>query len=362
MPSATVIDQSVALGALSETLRAAPALALDTEFMRERTYRAELCLVQVADTGGAWCIDPIALQGIGAFADVLTGTGTMKVLHAARQDLEVLAAVAGPMHNVFDTQVAAALAGYPAQVGYADLVQRLLGIELAKGQTRTDWSRRPLTDAQVEYALDDVRYLLPLRDLLCQQIEQLGRSAWLAEELQLLADPAQLLVDPQRAWLRLKGMQGLDAGRMQLLRTLAAWREQRAIDRNRPRGWILDDNLLKEIVFRVPRSMEQLAALTGISEGIVNHSGEELLALVAQAGIGDPPPPLPRREKPDPDFVALTRRLGDCAQTVAKEINIAPEVLATRRDIEALARGEAQCSLRSGWRKAVIGEKLAALL
>ena len=330
--------------------------------MRERTYRAELCLVQVASSARAWCIDPIALRGLGACAAVLGNADSVKVLHAARQDLEVLATVAAPLQRVFDTQVAAALAGYPAQVGYAELVQRLLGVELAKGQTRTDWSRRPLSEAQVEYALDDVRYLLPVCEQLQREIDKLGRSAWLAEELQAITDPAQLIIDPERAWLRVKSLQGLDPDRQRLARLLAAWRERRAIERNRPRGWIIDDNTLRDIIVRVPRTMEQLAALETMPEATARHSGEELLRLIRAANLADPPPPLLRREKPDPEFVALLRRLSDCAQSVAREISVAPEVLATRRDIEALARGEQSCTLLTGWRKHVVGDKLQALL
>ena len=362
MTSAAVIDHAHALSAIAGQLASAQALALDTEFMRERTYRAELCLVQVATDRGAWCIDPLALGGLGEFAAVLASARSTKVLHAARQDLEVLATVAGPLANVFDTQVAASLAGYPAQVGYADLVQRIIGIELAKGQTRTDWSRRPLTGAQVDYALDDVRYLLPLRDALLEQIDRQGRSAWLAEELAALVDPQQLTIDPERAWLRLKGLQGIDGARVQLARALAAWRERRAIDRNRPRGWILDDNVLKDIVFRVPRSMEELAGLQDMPESVVRNSGEALLTVLQQAEVPDPAPPLPRRERPDPVFVALIRKLSDLTQAVAREMELAPEVLATRRDIEALARGDSQCALLAGWRREVIGERLRAFL
>lgn len=357
-----VIDQPQALGELGRALCAAPALALDTEFIRERTYRAELCLVQVADARDAWCIDPLALQGLGSFASILSEPLCIKVLHAARQDLEVLAQIAAPLSNVFDTQIAAALAGYPAQIGYADLVERLLGVQLSKGQTRTDWSRRPLSAAQLDYALDDVRYLLPLREILCEQLQQLGRMDWLAEELRALADPAQLVVDPQRAWLRLKGMQGVDAGRTRLVRALAAWREQRAIDRNRPRGWILDDNVLREIVLQVPRSLQQLASIDGMTDGLLANSGEAVLALVHEADVGDPPPPLPRRERPAPEMIARMRKLTDFTQAVAKELNVVPEVLATRRDLEALARGDNACALRSGWRRSVIGDRLGALL
>src|SRR5262249_1938088 len=142
---------------------------------------------------------------------------------------------------VFDTQIAAALTGLPAQVGYAELVRRLLGRELPKTHTRTDWSRRPLSPEQIEYALDDVRYLLPLKLLLEERLEKLGRAAWLAEELTALDDERSFSTEPEQAWQRIKGLRGLDDERLRLAQQLAAWRERRAIERNRPRGWILDD-------------------------------------------------------------------------------------------------------------------------
>src|SRR5205814_9268535 len=139
------------------------AIALDTEFLRERTYRAELCLIQAATADDAICIDPLAQIDLTSLVGPLTSAGTVKVMHASRQDVEVLFPLAGVVRPVFDTQIAAALAGLPAQVGYGELVRRTLGVELAKSHTRTDWSRRPLSIEQVEYALDDVRYLLPLK-------------------------------------------------------------------------------------------------------------------------------------------------------------------------------------------------------
>jgi ribonuclease D len=159
-------------------------------------------------------------------------------MHASRQDVEVLYPLAGIVRPVFDTQIAAALTGLPAQIGYGELVRRALGTELAKSHTRTDWSRRPLSAEQVEYALDDVRYLLPLKNYLEEHLDKLGRLEWLAEELAALGDVRSFTVDPESAWQRLKGLRGLDPGRTRLTRSLAAWRERRAIDRNRPRGWI----------------------------------------------------------------------------------------------------------------------------
>jgi ribonuclease D len=358
--SAPLISTATALEDLAAALDPGAPLGLDTEFLRERTYRAELCLLQVTTPRGPACIDPLALPGLQALQAVLTRSPGPKVLHAARQDLEVLAPVTGVPAPVFDTQVAAALAGFPAQVGYAELVRRLLGHELSKAHTRTDWSRRPLSTEQIDYALDDVRYLLPLREQLLEAIERLGRSAWLAEELAALADPAWLVVDPERAWQRIKGLQSLDAGRAALARALAAWRERRAMARNRPRGWILDDAVLREIIQRVPRGRAELAALPGMPEGVVRHSGDELLSIIEAAPLANPPPPLPRAERPDPAFTALVKKLGALTQAVATDLQLATEVLATRRELEQVARGEPDAVVMRGWRREVIGTRLAA--
>lgn len=356
------VTQPAALADLCAALAEQPALALDTEFMRERTYRAELCLVQIGWPSGAVCVDPIALESVAPLAAPLGAAGSVKVLHAARQDLEVLLPAVGAIGSVFDTQVAAALTGLPAQIGYGELTRRLLEVELAKAHTRADWSKRPLSDEQIEYALDDVRYLLPLRDRLLETLDRLGRLAWLDEELAPLSRPLQAAVDPERAWQRLKGLQGLDDARLTLARSLAAWRERRAIDRNRPRGWILDDLVLREIIYRVPRDRAALAAIPEMQEGVVRHSGDELLTMIHAAQVPDPPPPLPRREKPDPEFNALVKKLSTLTQSVATELELAPEVLATRRDFEQLARGEKPESLTRGWRAEVIGTRLLAAL
>jgi ribonuclease D len=355
-----MIDTADALTAFAGRAANAPALALDTEFMREKTYRAELCLVQIADAGEAVCVDPIKLDVAPLAA--LFSSPAVKVMHAARQDLEVLLPVTGLVRPVFDTQIAAALAGHPAQVGYAELARRLLGVELPKAHTRTDWSRRPLSPEQQEYALDDVRHLLPLRDSLVETLRAKGRLAWLEEELAALANPDALRVAPEDAWKKVKGLPALDPARQRLAQEIAAWRERRAVDRNRPRGWILDDVSLREIVVRLPRDAQALAALPEMQESIVRKCGEELLALVRDANIPDPPPPLPRRERPDPAQLALVKRLADIAAAVAQSLEIGAEVLATRRELEKLAAGKRDVNLLRGWRQDVVGEKLVAAL
>jgi ribonuclease D len=355
-----IVTTAQDLTALAARLATADAVAVDTEFLRERTYRAELCLIQVATSDEAACVDPLLLSDLSDFARALTMTRPVKVMHACRQDLEVLYPVAGLVGPVFDTQIAAALTGAPAQVGYADLVRRLLGRDLPKAHTRTDWSKRPLSPEQIEYALDDVRYLLPLKAHLEGQIEQLGRTAWLTEELAGLATTSNFTVEPEQAWLRVKGLHGLDAARARLLKQLAAWRERRAIERNRPRGWILEEGILREIVLRVPRTPEALAAIADLPPSLFKNCGAEILACVEAAHIPDPAPPLDPRARPDPARTALVRKLADLNQSIALELAMSPEVLTTRRELEQLADGRRDVSVLQGWRRSVVGERLVA--
>ena len=356
-----MIDTAAALTAFMERAAHATELALDTEFMREKTYRADLCLLQIAQAGDAVCIDPLALPDLSGLAPLLTGRA-VKVMHAARQDLEVLLPAVGLVQPVFDTQVAAALAGFPAQIGYAELARRLLGVELEKAHTRADWARRPLSADQQEYALDDVRHLSAMRARLLETLATKGRLAWLEEELAGLANADGLRVDPEDAWKKVKGLPTLDPGRQSLAQAVAAWRERRASERNRPRGWILDDVALREIVLRLPTTLEALAALAEIQESVVRKCGDELLALVRESGIAAAPPPLPRRERPDPELLATARRLADITAAVAGELEIGPEVLATRRELERLAAGRKDVSLLRGWRAEVVGKKLLSAL
>ena len=351
-----------ALRELAASLASAAAIGLDTEFLRERTYRPQLCLVQVAGPSGCACIDPLGGTDLSPLVPVLGAGGPIKILHAARQDLEVLWPLAGPVAPLFDTQVAAALTGLPPQVGYADLVQRLLGVVLDKSHTRTDWSRRPLSEAQLSYAIEDVRHLAALRESLLERLDQLGRVGWLNEEMATLATGENLFLDPERAHERLKGLAELDPARRQLGQALAAWRERRAAERDRPRSWILDDAGLRALIATAPRDLDALRRLPELAPGFIDHSGPEVLDCIQ--GLGLPPrlPPLPGRPRPDPALTEGVKRLGSVVREVAQALDLAAELLATRRDLEALARGEREVPPMLGWRRAVVGEPLLAAL
>lgn len=293
---------------------------------------------------------------------MLTAPSITKVMHASRQDVEVLYPICGLVRPVFDTQIAAALTGLPAQIGYGELVRRLLGRELAKSHTRTDWSRRPLSPEQIEYALDDVRYLLPLKASLEEQLERSGRREWLAEELRELEDARNIAPDPEDAWLRIKGLRALDPARERLAQRLAAWRERRAIERNRPRGWILDDAALRDLVMQVPRSVDAIAAIPEFPAGVIKHCGTELLECIRAAEVPNPTPPINTRSRPDPAKTALVKKLGTLNQAIAADLGLSPEVLATRRDLELLADGHRDVGVLKGWRRDVVGNRMLAAL
>lgn len=357
-----IISDQGALVRLCERLRAQTVIGLDTEFLRERTYFAQLCLMQLSFGDSALCIDTLELKDLGGLCGALCAPSARKVLHAARQDLEVLHPVTGALRPLFDTQVAAALIGMPAQVGYGELVKRLLGKTLHKSQTRTDWSRRPLTPAQLAYALDDVRYLPQLAEQLESRLQALGRRHWFEEEMAELEGTESFKVEPEEAWRRLKGLGELDQARRALAASLAAWRERRAAASDRPRNWVLPDAALRTIVARVPRTPGELAAVEELPAGTRHHAGEEILGLIAALRLPPTLPPLAQRRRPDPAESEAVRRLALLTRQTGGELGIAPEILATRREMERLVAGARDEGPLVGWRRAVIGERLLRAL
>jgi len=359
MSTPPLSDQQ-SLAELALRLAAAPWIALDTEFLRERTYRPQLCLLQLASPEEALCVDPLADLDLEPLRSVLAGGTAPKILHAARQDLEVLWPVFGPLAPIFDTQIAAALSGLPAQIGYSDLVRRLLCVELPKGQTRTDWSKRPLSAAQLHYAIDDVVHLAPLRERLLERLDQLGRLAWLEEDLQGLAREERLFIDPDKAHERLRWSTELDPDRARLLQRLAAWRERRAVEKNRPRSWILEDVALRALAIKAPRNAADLAGIEELERGFIERSGGMILQEIAAVALPEQLPPLAPRPRPDPALQARVRQLSSIVQKRATDLDIAAEILATRRDLESIARGEADADVLQGWRREAVGRELLA--
>jgi ribonuclease D len=363
MRDATLITTPEQLSAAVFRMHGATRLAIDTEFMRERTYYPQLCLLQIATDADCVLVDTLAGLDLRELYDVLAAPERVKVLHAARQDLEVLYLAGGRVPlPVFDTQLAAAMLGLAPQIGYAELVARQLGHSIDKGQTRTDWSRRPLTPEQLAYAADDVHHLLELHTSLAEVLNARGRLHWLAEDAAGLADETLYRTPPAEAWRRLKGIGRLKPAARNVARALARWREERAIAADKPRGWILSDEALLELAASEPRSPEELAAVGGLPPGVVRRRGEELLALIAAAAAsGEEPPPESPGRRLDGRETALVVRLADEVRAEAGRLGISPEILATRRDVEALVLGRADPALLQGWRRGAIGERLLAI-
>jgi len=365
MRDATLVTTQEQLEAAVFRLQGARRYAIDTEFMRERTYFPQLCLVQVASDTDCYLVDPLVGLDLAPLVETLAERARPKVLHAARQDLEVLLNTGGHVPGpVFDTQVAAALLGLPPQAGYAELVARQLGHSIDKAQTRTDWSRRPLSDAQLAYAADDVHHLLQLHTELSAALETQGRAGWHAEECAALEDPRLYRTEPADAWRRLKGLGRMRPGEQAIARALAAWREQRAIASDKPRGWIITDEALYALATLAPATTAELEQVPSLPPAVIRKRGDELLALISTAreSVDDaesaqaPPRPTPEQ----------TRHIGQLQQRVrdvAVALGLSPEVLATRRDVEGMVLGPpGHTALLRGWRREVIGLQLLELL
>jgi ribonuclease D len=359
------IDSAPDLARFCLQLAGAGWFALDTEFLREKTYYPKLCLLQVATPDSVACIDPLALDSLDPILDLVFDPGITKVMHSARQDMEIFyhlrSAAPGP---VFDTQVAALLLGYPDQIGYGNLVSEVLSVKLEKLHTRADWSIRPLTQDQIGYAADDVIYLVDIYRELRDRLAERGRLEWLDEDFARLSSDALYSNPPEDAWLRVKGGNRLKGAALAVLQALAGWRETLAQQRDRPRGWILRDDAMLEIARHRPTSLEALGRIRGMQEAFIRHNGEQVIGMVAAAGK-QRPTPLPDaglRLQLTPAQDALVDVMSAVVRLSGAEHAINPAVLATRKQLERLVSGDADVEILHGWRRKLVGERLQALL
>lgn len=352
-----------ALAAVCDALRASEWVAVDTEFVREKTYYPNPCLVQVAVPGTIACIDVLALDTLDPLLELLYDRRLTKVFHAAQQDLEIFFLLKGGLPTpVFDTQIAAGLAGYGEQVGYANLVARLLGRTLDKSQTRTDWAARPLDARQLRYASDDVRYLCDIYQQLVTSLKAQGRLEWLAEDFARLADPRRYLADPSQAWRRIKGHQRLARRELAALRALAEWREHEAMAANVPRKRIFPDTALLDVAAAMPSKRQDLDRLRSIPARLVKQWGQTLVQRVAFA-LTTPQsswPSAPSRAQLKPEQEAVVDLMMALVRHQGSRYNIAPGAIASRHALERLLAGDRD--LLSGWRSVIVGRELEALL
>ena len=360
MPDAIWVDRQDELPALARNLESQSLIGVDTEFLRERTFFPKLCLLQLAADGNIWCVDTLRGGSLDALVPALTAPHTRKVIHAARQDLEAFyLGTKRVISPVFDSQIAAGCVGLKPQVGYAELVYTLLNISIPKGQTRTDWSKRPLTREQLDYAADDVLYLAEIAELLDARLRALGREQWAAEDCAALEDPRLYEPEPSQAWERLKGIGELDPKPRARAKSVAIWREKLARERDLPRAWIIPDAAIFAVAHANPGSRAALGALAAMPANFNDAFGAGLLRTLHEEStvpVADLNPG--QDSRPTPEQKALTLRLAKIVDARAAELQVSAELLAPRGELKALAMGKRDSHALAGWRRGQIGERL----
>lgn len=360
-----LISDTAALSAACDRLATHPFVTVDTEFLRETTYYPKLCLIQLASPDEAVLVDPLAPDlDLAPFFGLMVNEAVVKVFHAARQDLEIVWLLGRVLPApLFDTQVAAMVCGYGDSVGYEQLANDLAKARIDKSSRFTDWSRRPLTEAQLSYAESDVTYLRDVYLALKADLDASGRESWVAEEMSVLNSPGTYEVKPENAWQRLKG-RIRKPRELPNLMEIAAWREREAQTRDVPRQRVLKDDAMMDIVQRGPRSVEALAELRSVPNGFErSRNGAEVLAAIERAAAIDPKT-LPRleRERGRPTSAAVLDLLKVMLKAVADAERVAPKIIASTDDLEAIASDDlAEVPALQGWRRSVFGEKALAL-
>jgi len=362
----TILTASSDVALLCARLRAEPYITIDTEFLRERTFWPKLCLLQLASPKEAAAIDPLADgMDLAPVVALLDDPRVLKVFHAARQDMEIFFHLTGRLpHPIFDTQVAAMVCGFGESVSYETLAARLAKASVDKSSRFTDWSHRPLSDKQLAYALSDVTHLRKIYEKLAAKLQATGRSAWVASEMDILTDPKTYAVDPESAWRRLKPRTSQPRF-LNVLRAVAAWRENEARNRDVPRGRILKDEALMEIAAHPPADAAQLARIRMVGSGFAEGKlGPSLLAVVKE-GVERSPNDAPSFERPE----ALPNGLGPLIELLrvllkmkCDEHDVAQKLVATSSDLERIAADDgADVPALQGWRRDIFGEAALAL-
>ena len=352
-----LITDSAALANLCARLADAPFVTVDTEFMRESTYYPELCLIQIADTEEAAAIDPMApnLDLSPLLSLLVDNEDVLKVFHAGGQDLEIIYNLTGKTpHPLFDTQVAAMALGQGEQIGYSNLVDSWLGIQIDKGARFTDWSRRPLDQRQVDYAIGDVTHLSRIFPKMLERLKKTGRGAWLDQEMERLGDPANYANDPDSAWKRVR-IASRKADVLGRLKAIARWRELEAQAKDLPRGRIVKDETIADLAGHPPRKQADLAKVRGLSQTWAgNDIGARLMAAI-EAAKPLPDEELPPRDDRKPGLGKEGALVADLLKLLlkirARDIDVAPRLLARGDELELLAAGQRQgLQILEGWR------------
>ncbi|HEY1613199.1 MAG TPA: ribonuclease D [Rhizomicrobium sp.] len=362
----SIVETTQALEALIKELEGSPYIALDTEFMRDQTYWPKLCLLQVAAPGVEAIIDPMAEgMDLTPFYALLRAPNIVKVLHASRQDIEIFHIQGGVIPDpLFDTQIAAMVCGFGEAASYETLARRLAHAEIDKSARFTDWSRRPLSKRQLEYALADVTHLRVVYEALAKQLERTGRAAWVEEEITALKQPSLYQLDPEQAWRRLKP-RTTNKRFLAILAAIATWREREAQSRDQPRNRILKDEALLEIASHPPENAQGLDHIRAVPKGFgASRMGKSLLEAIESGRNAEPPPGMAtertrRKREPSPGAIELLKSL---LRVRAEAADVAPRLIADADDIERLAAHEDEgVAALHGWRAEVFGNDALAL-
>ena len=362
-----LITTTESLASLCANLAQEAFVTVDTEFMRESTYWPNLCLIQVAGEEINGLIDPLAPGlDLKPFFDLMNDAAILKVFHAARQDIEIMVHRAGIVpHPVFDTQIAAMVCGFGDQIGYEAIVRRLAKAEIDKSSRFTDWSRRPLSDKQLTYALADVTHLRVVYRALQAELDRTGREHWLSEEMDILTNPATYRTEPEDAWKRIK-VRLKSKKQLATLVAIAAWREREAQDKNVPRSRILKDDTVAEIAMQMPQSREALSNLRSLPKGMAASRIGDAVLLTVKEGLATDPKTLPivagGRDEMNDQAQATAEILKLALKVICERERIAPKLVASTADIEAVAENDnADVHLMRGWRRELFGDLALAI-
>jgi ribonuclease D len=355
---------------VADAARKVGRVGLDTEFLRERTYRPKLCLVQIAVGDDIYLIDPLGLDDLSALVGIIDDPEIEVLVHAGRQDLELFYEQfdARP-RAIFDVQMAAGFAGYGASLAYGRLVEAALGVSLTKGESYTDWCRRPLTEAQVTYAADDVRYLAGVADKISERLGEQGRLDWALEEMSVFELPETYAVEPGEVWRKVGGRGALSPRQTAVLKELARWREETASQRDIPRGWVIKDPTLIELARRAPKSQGALKDIRGLNAREAEKSGGQILGAIEK---GRTSPQVEKAAGPSRAAQARARMLSGLADAVVRSrceaAGMATELVATRGEIEGLlgdlfsgTLDEKHHRVLRGWRRKLAGDAILGL-
>lgn len=355
------IDNNKALADFCKSVEGSALCALDTEFLREKTYFSQLALIQLATEKEQACIDPLSIDDFSPLIGIFNNTDMVKILHSPSQDLEIFYQNFNTLPEpLFDTQLAAAVLGFASQIGYADLVNRICGVQLEKKYTRTEWTKRPLSDGELNYAMDDVRYLIKIYRDLTSQLKNRNRLSWIQVDFKKMSDKSTYRLDMGKLWMRLKGVQRLKGAALNNADQLCRWREQKAIDRNRPRRWIMKDEDIVDIARLRPSTHHQLTQIGSLSNDYVGKNGDAILKALQHASKIESSL-YPRQ----PGFVKLSNQqqaIADCLMAICRDVaeknDIALSSITTKKEVDSLVAGNTDSKLSSGWRYQMLGQTL----